>query len=104
MVGHVYTSEYGDRVACRSSLEMRATSVGAGLSRSCASEKPPGYRGSAPASPGSPRTGAGPVLPDAPASAADSVSDVVVDDAITGHNPCPYRLRGRLGCCCLGGA
>ena len=42
VVGHVYTSEYEDRDGNRrSSLEMRATSVGPDLSRaSCASRSP----------------------------------------------------------------
>lgn len=78
VVGHVYTSEYEDRDGIRrSSLEMRATSVGPDLSRVIVRIEKPAYTG--------PRAGAA----DAPASAADSVSDVVVDDAITGHNPLP---------------
>ncbi len=43
------------------------------------------FTGDLPAATGTGAAGAA----DAPASAADSVSDVVVDDAITGHNPLP---------------
>lgn len=90
VVGHVYTSEYEDRDGIRrSSLEMRATSVGPDLSRVIVRIEKPAYTGPSagdlPAATGTGAAGAA----DAPASAADSVSDVVVDDAITGHNPLP---------------
>lgn len=90
VVGHVYTSEYEDRDGIRrSSLEMRATSVGPDLSRVIVRIEKPAYTGPSagdlPAATGTGSAGAA----DAPASAADSVSDVVVDDAITGHNPLP---------------
>lgn len=53
VVGHVYTSEYEDRDGNRrSSLEMRATSVGPDLSRVFVRIEKPGYTG--------PDTGAGP--------------------------------------------
>jgi single-strand DNA-binding protein len=46
VVGHVYTSEYEDRDGNRrSSLEMRATSVGPDLSRAIARIEKPGYTG-----------------------------------------------------------
>jgi single-strand DNA-binding protein len=45
-VGHVYTSEYEDRDGNRrSSLEMRATSVGPDLSRAIVRIEKPGYTG-----------------------------------------------------------
>jgi single-strand DNA-binding protein len=45
-VGHVYTSEYEDRDGNRrSSLEMRATSVGPDLSRAIVRIEKPGYLG-----------------------------------------------------------
>ncbi|GBG37477.1 single-stranded DNA-binding protein [Mycobacterium montefiorense] len=45
-VGHVYTSEYEDRDGNRrSSLEMRATSVGPDLSRTIVRIEKPGYAG-----------------------------------------------------------
>lgn len=90
VVGHVYTSEYEDRDGIRrSSLEMRATSVGPDLSRVIVRIEKPAYTGpSAGDLPAATGTGAAGAAA-APASAADSVSDVVVDDAITGHNPLP---------------
>lgn len=46
VVGHVYTSEYEDRDGNRrSSLEMRATSVGPDLSRALVRIERPGYTG-----------------------------------------------------------
>jgi single-strand DNA-binding protein len=46
VVGHVYTSEYEDRDGNRrSSLEMRATSVGPDLSRAIVGIEKPGYTG-----------------------------------------------------------
>ena len=46
VVGHVYTSEYEDREGNRrSSLEMRATSVGPDLSRAIVRIEKPGYTG-----------------------------------------------------------
>ena len=46
VVGHVYTSEYEDRDGNRrSSLEMRATSVGPDLSRAIVRIEKPGYPG-----------------------------------------------------------
>jgi single-strand DNA-binding protein len=46
VVGHVYTSEYEDRDGNRrSSLEMRATSVGPDLSRAIVRIEKPGYTG-----------------------------------------------------------
>lgn len=49
VVGHVYTSEYEDRDGNRrSSLEMRATSVGPDLSRAIVRVEKPGYPGPSP--------------------------------------------------------
>src|SRR5262249_24614578 len=46
VVGHVYTSEYEDRDGNRrSSLEMRATSVGPDVSRAIVRIEKPGYTG-----------------------------------------------------------
>lgn len=50
VVGHVYTSEYEDRDGNRrSSLEMRATSVGPDVSRAIVRIERPGYTGPTPA-------------------------------------------------------
>jgi len=50
VVGHVYTSEYEDRDGNRrSSLEMRATSVGPDVSRAIVRIEKPGYTGPTPA-------------------------------------------------------
>lgn len=49
VVGHVYTSEYEDRDGNRrSSLEMRATSVGPDVSRAIVRIERPGYTGPTP--------------------------------------------------------
>src|ERR1700747_3029513 len=49
VVGHIHTSEYEDRDGVRrSSLEMRATSVGPDLSRVFVRIEKPGYTGPAP--------------------------------------------------------
>ena len=49
VVGHVYTSEYEDRDGNRrSSLEMRATSVGPDVSRAIVRIERPGYTGPGP--------------------------------------------------------
>lgn len=49
VVGHVYTSEYEDRDGNRrSSLEMRATSVGPDVSRAIVRIEKPGYTGPGP--------------------------------------------------------
>ncbi|WP_264034158.1 single-stranded DNA-binding protein, partial [Mycobacterium interjectum] len=56
VVGHVYTSEYEDRDGNRrSSLEMRATSVGPDVSRAIVRIERPGYTGPTAATP--PRPG-----------------------------------------------
>ena len=71
VVGHVYTSEYEDRDGNRrSSLEMRATSVGPDLSRAIVRIEKPGYTGPD-ANPG--------VAPGPVGAAADE--DPAVDDA-----------------------
>ncbi|OBH85208.1 single-stranded DNA-binding protein [Mycobacterium sp. E2989] len=67
VVGHVYTSEYEDRDGNRrSSLEMRATSVGPDVSRAIVRIERPGYTGPAPADPATPAgEAAGPAGADA---------------------------------------
>lgn len=65
VVGHVYTSEYEDRDGNRrSSLEMRATSVGPDVSRAIVRIERPGYTGPTPGA-------ANPSQPDAPDATAD---------------------------------
>ena len=79
VVGHVYTSEYEDRDGNRrSSLEMRATSVGPDLSRAIVRIEKPGYTGPEP--------------DDAPAPAAAEVPEAAADAS--------ERRRGRA---CSGG-
>lgn len=59
VVGHVYTSEYEDRDGNRrSSLEMRAISVGPDVSRAIVRIERPGYTGPAPADAATPPTDA----------------------------------------------
>jgi len=80
VVGHVYTSEYEDREGIRrSSLEMRATSVGPDLSRVIVRIEKPSYTGpttaDAPApvaTPADPSDDAPSGLDDAPVQAGDS--------------------------------
>jgi single-strand DNA-binding protein len=73
VVGHVYTSEYEDREGIRrSSLEMRATSVGPDVSRAIVRIEKPGYTGRA--------TGEGP----APAIAG---SDAPHEGSVTADDP-----------------
>lgn len=67
VVGHVYTSEYEDRDGNRrSSLEMRATSVGPDVSRAIVRIERPGYTG-----PG-PDEASAPATPEAPEADADA--------------------------------
>ncbi len=67
VVGHVYTSEYEDRDGNRrSSLEMRATSVGPDVSRAIVRIERPGYTG-----PG-PDEASAPAAPEAPEADADA--------------------------------
>jgi single-strand DNA-binding protein len=76
-VGHVYTSEYEDRDGNRrSSLEMRATSVGPDLSRAIVRIEKPGYTG--------PDAEPAPAAADAgeePAAEEDAVASGDGDDA-----------------------
>ncbi|BBZ71083.1 single-stranded DNA-binding protein [Mycobacterium paraseoulense] len=59
VVGHVYTSEYEDRDGNRrSSLEMRATSVGPDVSRAIVRIERPGYTGPTAGDPTTPATDA----------------------------------------------
>jgi single-strand DNA-binding protein len=69
VVGHVYTSEYEDRDGNRrSSLEMRATSVGPDVSRAIVRIERPGYTGPAAGDATAPATdAAGPAGADADA-------------------------------------
>src|ERR1700751_3544734 len=73
VVGHVYTSEYEDRDGNRrSSLEMRATSVGPDLSRVFVRIEKPGYTG-----------------PDADQSLAASDATAAIDDVPTADDSVP---------------
>jgi single-strand DNA-binding protein len=76
VVGHVYTSEYEDRDGNRrSSLEMRATSVGPDLSRVFVRIEKPGYTGS------NSEQGPAAVAPAAGAADEDRAAEVAaVDD------------------------
>jgi single-strand DNA-binding protein len=79
VVGHVYTSEYEDRDGNRrSSLEMRATSVGPDLSRAIVRIEKPGYTG----------PGATP----ADSAAAPTADDAPVDSAEGADDPSPLSL------------
>jgi single-strand DNA-binding protein len=72
VVGHVYTSEYEDRDGNRrSSLEMRATSVGPDVSRAIVRIERPGY--------------SGPTAADATAPATDA-TDAAGEDADAGDS------------------
>jgi single-strand DNA-binding protein len=73
VVGHVYTSEYEDRDGNRrSSLEMRATSVGPDLSRVIVRIEKPGY--------------AGPNVQQGPAAAV-TAAGATDEDTATGFDP-----------------
>ena len=75
VVGHVYTSEYEDREGVhRSSLEMRATSVGPDLSRVFVRIEKPGYTG-----PNTPDAAA----PDTAAAGIDEGLAAETDSAVT---------------------
>ncbi|OSC41621.1 single-stranded DNA-binding protein [Mycobacterium decipiens] len=93
VVGHVYTSEYEDRDGIRrSSLQMRATSVGPDLSRVIVRIEKPAYTGPSADDPtAATTTGASGVAgaADVPASAVDPVPDVAVGDAAASPNPLP---------------
>jgi single-strand DNA-binding protein len=86
VVGHVYTSEYEDRDGNRrSSLEMRATSVGPDLSRVFVRIEKPGYTGPDADSGPAVAAAAGGVTDEAPA--ADGA--VQSGDATAGPGPLP---------------
>ncbi len=93
VVGHVYTSEYEDRDGNRrSSLEMRATSVGPDLSRVIVRIEKPGYTGpSAQDVPAAAVTGMSGVADgdEEPAAGVDPVPDVAAGEAAAGHNALP---------------
>ena len=77
VVGHVYTSEYEDRDGIRrSSLEMRATSVGPDLSRVIVRIEKPGYTGA--------NVEQGPAAAGTPLGAVDVSSD---EDLVAGDDP-----------------
>jgi single-strand DNA-binding protein len=89
VVGYVYTSEYEDRDGNRrSSLEMRATSVGPDLSRTIVRIEKPGYTGPD-AEPAPADAGA----EDEPAAddAVDS-GEVAVDSGEVANEPSPLSL------------
>ena len=104
VVGHVYTSEYEDRDGIRrSSLEMRATSVGPDLSRVIVRIEKPGYTGPN-VDPGTPVTGPA-------AEAAGQGPEAGVDTGAGRQRPGPVRRRhhgqrrtASLGLVHLGGA
>jgi single-strand DNA-binding protein len=78
VVGHVYTSEYEDRDGNRrSSLEMRATSVGPDVSRAIVRVEKPGYSGPTPGDASATQADA----PDAAAEGAGADGSVESDDA-----------------------
>ena len=82
-VGHVYTSEYEDRDGNRrSSLEMRATTVGPDLSRVFVRIEKPGYTG--------PDADASPTIADT--TAADEVADQPVASGGANADPGPLSL------------
>jgi single-strand DNA-binding protein len=87
VVGHVYTSEYEDRDGNRrSSLEMRATSVGPDLSRVIVRIEKPGYTGPD-ADPGAAAAAdAGGATEEEPAAGDDSVPS---GDGTDGPSPLP---------------
>jgi single-strand DNA-binding protein len=77
VVGHVYTSEYEDRDGNRrSSLEMRATSVGPDVSRAIVRIEKPGYTG-----PSTEQAAAADENSTANDSANDSATDAANDSA-----------------------
>jgi single-strand DNA-binding protein len=78
VVGHVHTSEYEDRDGNRrSSLEMRATSVGPDLSRAIVRIEKPGYTG----------PDADPAPPTAAANAGDAESSAGDDSGTADDGP-----------------
>ncbi|SPM41720.1 Single-stranded DNA-binding protein [Mycobacterium numidiamassiliense] len=84
-VGHVYTSEYEDRDGNRrSSLEMRATSVGPDLSRAIVRIEKPGYSG--PDAEPAPPAGAGTTGDAVPTAVDDPVAS---DDGSAARGPLP---------------
>ncbi|ORB83251.1 hypothetical protein B1987_04730 [Mycobacterium kansasii] len=93
VVGHVYTSEYEDRDGNRrSSLEMRATSVGPDLSRVFVRIEKPGYTGpSSENAPAVAMTGqSGTVVNDGcRAARAESVPEVAVVQNAAEHTALP---------------
>jgi single-strand DNA-binding protein len=94
VVGHVYTSEYEDRDGNRrSSLEMRATSVGPDLSRVIVRIEKPGYTGPN-VDPGTPVAGpAAEAIDQGPEAGVDAVPNgndpVQSGDATTGSAALP---------------
>ncbi|OBI17661.1 single-stranded DNA-binding protein [Mycobacterium sp. E2497] len=82
VVGHVYTSEYEDRDGNRrSSLEMRATSVGPDVSRAIVRIERPGYTGPTAAEATKPPADA------AGAAGEDADCDGTIESAGTGPLP-----------------
>lgn len=97
VVGHVYTSEYEDRDGIRrSSLEMRATSVGPDLSRVIVRIESRPTPVQAPVISRPPR---GPGRPVPPTPQRRQPTRFPMSWSTTpslATTPCPYRLRGRL--------
>jgi single-strand DNA-binding protein len=92
VVGHVYTSEYEDRDGIRrSSLEMRATSVGPDLSRVFVRIEKPGYTGPSAGDSPAPAVVSEGAADDDTAAADDSVSstDDPAGDATAGREALP---------------
>ncbi|MBW0014149.1 single-stranded DNA-binding protein [Mycobacterium sp.] len=83
VVGHVYTSEYEDRDGNRrSSLEMRATSVGPDVSRAIVRIERPGYTGPP----------AGEATPSADVAGAAGVGDTEAQDDVESAETGPLPL------------
>ncbi len=82
VVGHVYTSEYEDRDGNRrSSLEMRATSVGPDLSRAIVRIEKPGYTGPDAEPPAAVECTGGEPAADAAGEDTDAQDGVEADDS-----------------------
>lgn len=85
VVGHVYTSEYEDREGNRrSSLEMRATSVGPDVSRAIVRIEKPGYTG--------PDTGAAAVADAGGSAEEDSSANADQAPSVDTDGPGPLPL------------
>ncbi|OMC44298.1 single-stranded DNA-binding protein [Mycobacterium sp. IS-1264] len=89
VVGYVYTSEYEDRDGNRrSSLEMRATSVGPDVSRAIVRIEKPGYTGPS-TDQAAPADGDSTANDSATDTANDSAGDPTPSDGAEGDGPLP---------------